>query len=210
MINGQVMELALGLPVIIEGFADGKARYCYPFTLEKLTMANMYLSGFDNVDLYKNFKDENSTMAMFCFFKEAFRVETDNDIDELLHAITNENFAEIVCDVKRVSGISDPINGEVDINKTKESIDWNTAINTIPIYSSTPHHKIKDLTLTQFQTTLHLIGKKINFEYKTNTVSMVKEPSEYIQESDHPLYSEPKHDEKKVVTMKEIMGLFDM
>ena len=209
MIHGQELEMALGLPVVVEGFADGKARYCYPFTLEKLTMVNMYLSSFDNRDLYENFKDENSTIAMVYFFKEAFKPETEDDIDELLHAITNENFAEIVCDVKRVSGISDP-NGEVDINKTKESIDWNTAVNTIPIYSSTPHDKIKDLTLTQFQTTLHLIGKKINFEYKTNTVSMVKEPSEYIQESDHPLYSEPKHEDKKVVTMKEIMGLFDI
>lgn len=209
MIVGQTMEMALGLPVVIEGFNDKKARTCHPFTLEKLTMANMYLSSFDNSNFYENFKSEDATLCMLYFFKEAFRPTTEEETDELLHAIDNENFEEIVCDIKKVSGISDN-NGEVDIYKTTESIDWKTSVNIIPIYTSTPHEKVKDLTLTQFQTTLQLIGKKINFEYKTSTVGLVKEPSDYIEESDHPLYSEPEIDGKKYITMDDVQGLFDM
>lgn len=209
MINGQVMELALGVPIIIEGFADGKARYCHPFTLGKLTICNLYLSNFNHEELYENFKDKNSTKAMLSFFREAFKPETEEETNELLHAITNDNFAEIVRDIKMVSGISDPTKGEVDIHKTTNSIDWNVAVNSIPVYTSTPHHKVQDLTLTQFQTTLQLIGKKINFEYKLGTISLVKSPDKHISESEHPLYSEPKN-ENRVMTMKEAMKIFSI
>lgn len=209
MINGQQLEINLGLPVVVEGFADGKARKCYPFTLEKLTQANMLLSGFDNNDLYLNFKNEDATMCMLFFFKEAFRPETEEETDELLHAIDNNNFAEIVCDIKKVSGISDT-NGEVDIHKTTESIDWKTSLNAIPVYTSTPHCKVKDLTLTQLQATLTLIGKKINFEYKTNTLGLVKKPDQYLKDSEHPLYSEPEVSDKKHVTMSDVQALFSM
>lgn len=209
MIVGQELEKQLGLPVVVEGFNDGKARKCYPFTLEKLTQANMLLSGFDHEDLYKNFKNEDATMCMLLFFKEAFRPETEDETNELLHAVDASNFSEIVCDIKKVSGISDA-NGEVDIHKTTESIDWKTSINAIPIYTSTPHSQVKDLTLTQFQETLRLIGKKINFEYKTNTLGLVKKPNEYLKDSEHPLHSEPEVSNKKHVTMSDVQGLFNM
>jgi hypothetical protein len=212
MINNQTMEMALGLPVFIEGFADKKARLCYPFTLERLTMANLYLSGFDNHDLYKNFKDETAVTAMACFFREAFRPTNDQDAEELLHAINQDNFAEIVKDVKKVSGIKDKDGKEVDIQKTTETMEWLTAVNSIPVYTSTPHHKVKDLTLTQFQETLRLIGKQINFTYKMNTIGLVEKPNKYITDSDFPLHSEPVYDDdnKKHVTMKDVEGLFNL
>ena len=209
MINGQAMDMALGMPIIVEGFADGKARYCHPFTLGKLTICNLYLSNFDHEKLYENFQSKDATMAMVAFFKEAFKPESDEEIDELLHAITNDNFAEIVRDIKMVSGISDPTKGEVDIHKTTNSIDWDVAVNSIAVYTSTPHYKIQDLTLTQFQTTLQLIGKKINFEYKLGTIGLVKSPDKHISEDEHPLYSEPKN-ENKVMTMKEAMKIFNI
>lgn len=209
MIRGQELERQLGLPVVIEGFKDGKARKCYPFTLENLTQVNMLLSGFDHTDLYKNFKDEDATMCMLFFFKESFRPATEEETDELLHAIDSENFAEIVCDIKKVSGISDA-NGEVDIHKTTESVDWKTSLNAIPVYTATPHYKVKDLTLTQLQSTLTLIGKKINFEYKTNTIGLVKKPDQYIKDEEHPLYSEPDVSDKKHVTMSDVQALFTM
>ena len=206
MIGQQSLELALGLPVVVEGFADKKARYCYPFTLENLTRANLYLSGFDHEDMYKNFKDKTATLAMLAFFKEAFRPTSSEETDELLHAINNDNFAEIVSDIKTISGIKDE-QGDVDIPKTTSSLDWKTAVNSIPVYTSTPHSEVKDLTLPQFQMTLQLIGKKINFEYKSNTIGLVKEPDKYIKDSEHPLYAEPEVDSNKVMTMKEVMAM---
>lgn len=209
MIRGQQLEMNLGLPVVVEGFNDGKARKCYPFTLEKLTEANMLLSGFDHNDLYKNFKDEDATMCMLFFFKESFRPSSQEETDELIHAIDAENFSEIVCDIKKVSGISDA-KGEVDIHKTTEAIDWKTSLNAIPVYTSTPHSQVKDLTLTQLQATLNLIGKKINFEYKSNTIGLVKKPDQYIKDEEHPLYSEPDVGDKKHVTMDDVQALFSM
>ena len=206
MFNRQELELALGLPIIIEGFADQKARYCYPFTLENLTRANLYLSGFDHEDIYKNFKDKAATLAMLAFFKEAFRPASSEETDELLHSINKENFAELVSDIKTISGIKDE-KGDVDIPRTTSGLDWKTAVNSIPVYTATPHSEVKNLTLPQFQMTLQLIGKKINFEYKQNTIGLVKEPDKYIKDSEHPLYAEPQVDSSKVMTMKEVMAM---
>ena len=212
MIRNQVMELAMGLPVYIEGFKDGKSRLCYPFTLERLTMANLYLSGFDNENLYNNFKNEASTTALVCLLKESFRPKDEEEATAMLYAIDNDNFADIIKDIKKVSGIQDKDGKEVDFAKTSETIDWITAVNIIPLYTSTSHDKVKDLTLTQFQETLRLIGKEINFTYKLNTVGLVKEPNKYLTEADHPLHSEPRFDNevKQHVTMKDVEGLLNL
>lgn len=212
MISGQQMELSLGLGIYIEGFKDGKARLCYPFTLENLRFANMCLSNFNQIDLYDNFKNEGQMIYLASFLKAAFGIDTDEDFQDLVkHNITDDNFAEIICDIKMVSGISDMDKGDIDFEKTfsneKNTTDWDVAINSIPIYSSTPHSEIKNLTLTQFNKTLELIGKKINWEYKSATISLVKEPSKYIEESEHPLYNDGrKKEHKNVTTMKDIMG----
>lgn len=204
MIHGQKMQIALGLPIWIEGFKDGKPYKAYPFTLENLMEANMYLSAFDNEDIYENFKNQNATLAMAGFFKICFRIEDDDELLEFLKNIDADNFADIVRDIKMISGISDT-KGDIDINKTSKTMDWDVAVNNIPLYTSTPITEVKNMTLIQFNKTLELIGKKISYEYKTNTMGLVKEPNKYIKESDHPLYSEQEIKETRL-TLKDISG----
>lgn len=204
MIHGQKMEISLGLPIWIDGFKDSKPRKAYPFTLENLLDANLYLSSFDNNDIYVNFKNQEATLSMAKFFSMSFRIDDDDELMELLENIDKDNFADIVRDIKMISGISDT-KGDIDINKTSKTMDWDVAVNSIPVYTSTPIYKVKEMTLIQFNKTLELIGKKITYEYKTNTLSMVKEPDKYIKESDHPLYSEEEIKHTKL-TLKDISG----
>ena len=204
----QEIEMALGKPVMVSGFNDGQVRGCIPFKLEDMTVLNILLSNINQNDLYDNFKDERKTEYMATLFSMSFKPNDDNEFETLLHSIDANNFAEIISDIKTVSGILDN-NGEDDIEKSKNTIDWNTAINSIPIYTSTPHDKVGKLTLPQLNTTLKLIGKKINYEYKSNTISMVKEPNDYIKDSDHPLYCD-KNEGKKHVTMSDIKELMKL
>ena len=53
---------------------------------------------------------------------------------------------------------------------------------------------------------MEMIGKKINWQYKEATVGLVKDPSKHMSEKEYPLYSEPKHEGKKITTMKDIMA----
>lgn len=204
MVRNQKMEIALGLPVWVEGFKDKMPRKAYPITLEDLMDANAYLSSFDNSDLYKNFKDKNATICMARFFSLAFKIDDEEELYKLLENIDAENFGELVSDIKFISGIKDPQDSESGIDGGK-TMDWNVAINNIPLYTSTPINEIKNMTLIQLNKTLELIGKKIAYEYKTNTLDMVKEPDKYIKESDHPLYSEQEMSNTKL-TLKDIAG----
>ena len=207
MIHGQEMEISLGLPVIIENFKDGVPRKCYPITLSNLTMANLYLSSFDHEDIYKNFVNLPSTEAMSLFFQMAFRPQDGDELKALLRAISKDNFTEIVNDIKRISGIKDM---DEQINKTYdvagEKISWNRMVNIIPLYTSTSHTEIKDMTLIQLNETLELIQKHINWNYKIATLGMVKDPSKHLDKKDSMFYEEPKRGDQKVTTMKEIMG----
>lgn len=210
ILQNQEMDMALGLGVYIDGFADGVPRKCYPFKLKELTDVNVRLSMFDHVDLYENFKDRNKTVAMAEIFGKAFNTETEEEANDLLHQINADNFAEIVCDVKTVSGISDT-QGEPEVDKAFQNkqgkMDWGVAINSIPIYSSISMNEIPEMTLTQLNKILELIGKRINWEYKVDTLSMVKEPKKYLKETEHPLYSDGKDPNKKHMTMDDIAGL---
>lgn len=213
MIRGQEMEIAMGLPVMIEGFKDGRVRMCYPFKLKNISLANGLLSSFDHKDLYKNFKDEQATQNMATLFALAFKVTEDKDLNDLLHAIDIDNFSEIISDIKKVSGIEDvkeskqktPVN-----SGSQQAIPWELGVNIIPVYTSVSYDQIPELTLTQYHKLIELIGKKLNYEYKTNTIGLVKDPSNYIAEKDNPLYSEPKFEDKQHVTMNDIQGLFAM
>ena len=205
IIANQSLELALGLPVMVKGFNDGQIRACYPFKLSNISMLNVYLSNISQTDLYENFKDETKTQYMAMLFSASFRPNDDNELNTLLHSIDANNFAEIISDIKTISGIKDS-NGEIDIQKSKESIDWNTAVNSIPVYTSTPHDKVGDLTLPQLNKTLELIGKKISYEYKYNTIGLVKEPENYITKNDYPLCCD-NNEGKKHVTMSDIKEL---
>lgn len=210
ILQNQEMDMALGLGVYIDGFADGVPRKCYPFKLKELTDVNIRLSMFDHVNLYENFQDMNKTMAMAEIFGRAFRTETNEEAMELLHQINADNFAEIVCDVKTVSGISDA-QGELKVDKAFQNkqgkMDWSVAVNSVPIYSSISIDKIPEMTLTQFNKILELIGKRINWEYKVDTISMIKDPKQYLKEHEHPLYSDGKDPNKKHMTMDDIAGL---
>lgn len=208
IIENQSLEMALGLPVMVRGFNDGQVRACYPFRLKNITLLNVYLSGINQTDLYENFRDEKKTQYMAMLFSMSFKPNDDNELDTLLHSIDANNFAEIISDIKTISGIKDS-SGEIDIQKSKNSIDWSTAVNAIPVYTSTPLDKVGDLTLPQLNKTLELIGKKINYEYKYNTVGLVKEPENYITKNDYPLYSDP-NEGNKHVTLDSIKELMDM
>ena len=212
MIAGQEMEIALGLPVIVENFKDGVPRVCYPFTLSNLTMANFYLSNFNHSDIYQNFMDETGSKvtAMKLFFQEAFRPQNEDELMSLLKAIDNDNFAEIVGDIKRISGIKDV--DEDDASKmfqgaNGEKVSWETMVNIIPLYTSTPLGEVKNMTLPQFNRTLELIQKKNNWDYKLATIPLSKEPNKHIDKKDEMFYEEPKKGNQKVTTMKEIMGM---
>ena len=208
MIREQKMQIALGLPIWVEGFKDGQPRKAYPITLENLMDANIYLSSFDNENLYENFKDQNATLFMARFFSLVFKVDDEKELLKLLENIDSENFSEIVKDIKFISGIDDKPKDE-NLNtftgNSAKGMDWNVAINSIPLYTSTSISEIKDMTLTQFNKTLELIGKKISYNYKVSTLGLVKEPSKHIKDSDHPLYSEQEAVATKL-TLKDIAG----
>lgn len=213
MIRGQEMEIAMGLPVMIEGFKDGKVRMCYPFKLKNISLANGLLSSFDHEDLYKNFDDEQATQNMATLFALAFKVTDDKDLNDLLHAIDKDNFAEIINDIKNISGIKDTKESNINTsvrNNNQQAVSWEAGVNAIPVYTSVTYEQIPELTLTQYHKLIELISKKINYEYKTSALGLVKEPSKFITESDNPLYSEPKFEDKKHVTMNDIQGLFAM
>lgn len=203
MIIGQELEMALGLPIEIDSFLDGLPRKCYPYKIIDLYKANTYLSFFDHKDMAGNMQDENKTIAMICFLAESFK---DTDIEELLKNINNELFPEIICDMKFVNGIIDN-DGEKDLDKSKESIEWSTSTSAIITYTSSTYEDIKNMTLTQFTTLLGFIGKKINWEYKSGILDLAKDPSDFIGQDEHPLSSKNGSKAKKHMTMSDVMGL---
>lgn len=213
MVENCELQLALNLPIDIVGFYDGKPRKCYAYTLENINKANGYLSIFGGCSLNDIMNDETMTTALYLFLVDSFRVDN-KELEDLLENITDDNFDDIISDIKACNGITDDI-GERDISSN--AIQWNTAVSAIVAYTAIPLDKIKDLTLIQFNDVLEIIGKKINWEYKTNTITNVEKPNEYITQEEHPLHSEPKvkssgkYKDKnghRVMTMKEAMGLF--
>ena len=210
-IVNQDMELAMGLPVIITGFDDNEPRYCYPFTLATLRQLNGYLSVIDDKILVNNLDNKGTAEVLYALLSASFRVQ-DEDFVKLINAITENNYADIISDIKKVSGISD-VNGEKDLDNSKNVIDWQTAVSSLTVYGHVQPSEVPNLTLTRFNDLMTMIGKKINWEYKSSTIALTEKPGEYIDEKDHPLYSEPKPSVggatvggRRMVTMKEIMG----
>lgn len=205
MILNADRQFALGLPVPISGFNDGLTRLCYPYTLENIENAYYYFSIIDCEDLYENFRDEAKTNALAGLLLESFRIGNDG-IEVFLRTIDNDNFKEIISDIKEVNGIED-VDEQVQVSNNSNTLDFETSAYAISAYTSTPLYKIKDMTLKQFKKSVEMVSKKINWDYKLSTISMVENPSEYITEQEHPLYCEPKIDKtRKMVTMKELMG----
>ena len=95
-------------------------------------------------------------------------------------------------------------------NKPTTLLNWSTAISAITVHTSHLPETIKKLTLYQFNNLLEYINKEIAFEYKTNTIALSLEPSEYINDEDFPLSPKKKEVKKKYTTLKDIqdMNLF--
>lgn len=205
MINNADRQFALGLPVPITGFDDNVPRLCYPYTLEKIENIYYYMSVIDCDDLYENFKDESKVSALALLLKESFQV-SDEGFEVFVRTINNDNFKEIISDIKEVNGIEEA-DEEVQVNNNSNSLDFEKTAHMISIYTSTPLLDVKKLTLRQFKKSIEEISKVINWEYKISTISLAEKPSEHIQDNEHPLYCEPKVDKtRRMVTMKEIMG----
>ena len=153
------------------------------------------------MDYDENFKKEESIIAIRSLIEESFK---DNKLEEVLAAIDDTNFFEVISDIKTINGISDN-NGEKNLSAEGNSIDWSTSVCSITTYTSNSLKDILDMTFIQFNDCLNTIGKKINWEYKTETISLVENPSEYIDDSDHPLAIKEK--KKKMMEMSDLEGL---
>ena len=68
MIVGQELSISLGKPILMTGFDDGEARYCYPFTLGELDEIQAYLSIIDDNDYRKNVKKSYPVKIFFTFW----------------------------------------------------------------------------------------------------------------------------------------------
>ena len=209
MIRGQEIERSLGLPMYTASFSDGRLRLCYPFKLKNLTQLNSYLTSINETKLEDNAKDESKFVMLVSLIRDSFPDEQDDK--EILEAINVETFPELIKDIKYISGLSTD-SGDIDIKKTEENspIDWLTAINAIQYYTSNTYEQIQNMTLYQFNNLVSYIGVVINWEYKTSIVTGVENPGEFISNEDFPLYSIPKHDNKKMMTMKDFKNLQSM
>lgn len=204
-IKGQEMELALGLPIYIDCFADGKLRKCYPFTIENLFELQACLAYIDENDFMKNLQDENSVMYLSILLKKSFQYEKEEDMKDLLNNIKVNNFNELINDVKSVNGIREDNNENSKGDKT----DWMVSFCSITSYTSIPFDKIKNLTLNQFYGLMEFINKKITWDYKVNTIANAKDPENHISEEDHPLVPKCKAGERKL-KMEDIQGLLEV
>lgn len=205
MITNQEKNMALGIGVTISGFNDGVLRKCYPFTLENLDDLNISLAIINCDDLNENFNDEYTYFTFLSLLKFSFRDLNEEEFEKLLDAIDEKNFNEIINDIKKINGVVDS-KGEIDLNKSKNTVDWTVAVSAIIAYTCIPFNQIKDLTLPAFNGVMEMIGKKINWEYKEATIGLVKEPSKHLSEDEHPLHCEPKKEGKRITTMRDIMG----
>jgi hypothetical protein len=201
MINGQELNLALGLPVYMTGFRDEKPRRCYPYKMEDFYKFNSY-TAFINVDDYEeNFKSDEAMASLMTLLIESFPEEKDQDA--LLKAVDGENYKSIIADIKKVNGVADDV-GERDVEKTGSAMSWEDSISAIPVYTANTFEDIKKMTFLQLTNCLSAVGKKINWEYKTSTINLVEDPNDYIADSDHPLSSTEK---KTQMTMEDLKGL---
>lgn len=208
MIKGQELNIALGEPVLLTGFSDNKPRLCYPYKLKDFYKLTSYLSFVDMDSFDKNFQSKESIVSLQCLFKDSFQ---DCNTLDVMKVVLEEQFFEIINDIRLVNGL-DVVhsNKERKIKQTheemtsNESIDWDTSVSAITTYTSNSIEDIKNMTFGQFQHLLRMVGKRLNYEFKMNTISNVEKPSEYIKEDEHPLYSTgPK---KNYMTMSDLEG----
>ncbi len=201
MITGQTMEMALGLPVLVDSFGDRVPRYCFPFTIQNLSRIITYLGLIDPDSLLENIKDEERLEFLLRLLSESFQK---NEPEDVLKNITEESFPELIQDIKLINGVSDK-NGERDLQSEQTALGFDESIYALQTYTSNTFKDIRDMTLVQLSGLVEAIGKKINWEYKTGILGSVSEPNDLIDDDEHPLA--PKQEKKKMVTMKDLMGL---
>ena len=205
MITNVDRQFALGLPVPITGFNDGSTRLCYPYTLENIENIYYSLSVIDCENLYENFKDESKISALVLLLRESFRIGEEG-FEVFVRTIDDNNFKEIISDIKEVNGIEE-LDESVQVNNNSNSLDFEKSAHMISIYTSTPLYMIKNMTLKQFKRSIEEISRFVNWDYKLKTIALAEKPNEHIEDKEHPLYCEPKVEKgKQMVTMKEIMG----
>lgn len=204
MVKGQELELALGLPVYLDGFIDGVPRKCYPYKLSELSTLNMYLSSVDGIE-FENLQHDH-LLALTYLLTDSFK---ECDVTDVVKNIDLSNYKELITDIKYVSGIIDK-QDEIDIKKSSETLSWSKSISAIQKYTSNTYKDICDMTLRQFNAILEFIGVAINWEYKTTMVPHVKDSDKFLTEKEHPLASDVFKDSgKKRMTMKDMQSFMD-
>lgn len=210
MIVGQELSISLGKPILMTGFDDGEARYCYPFTLGELDEIQAYLSIIDDKDYRKNVNDEAKMQSIATLFIRAFHLQEEEFQEFMLSAIGVESYPLIMSDIKRISGL------EIDSSKSdnddnKDVLDWDVSFAVIVSRTGYTYQDIGNMTLPQFNNVMKAIAKDINWNQKLATIGYVKEPDNYITDEEHPLYSDKKEttivNGKRVTTMKDIQNL---
>jgi len=210
MIVGQELSISLGKPILMTGFDDGEARYCYPFTLGELDEIQAYLSIIDDKDYRKNVNDEAKMQSIATLFIRAFHLQEEEFQEFMLSAIGVESYPLIMSDIKRISGL------EIDSSKSdnddnKDVLDWDVSFAVVVSRTGYTYQDIGNMTLPQFNNVMKAIAKDINWNQKLATIGYVKEPDNYITDEEHPLYSDKKEttivNGKRVTTMKDIQNL---
>ena len=197
MVKGQEMELALGLPVYVTSFLDGKPRLCYPYTLENINKFLIYLQFIDNHEW--NDLDNDGTIALYCILTESFR---DSESDELLKNIGQDNFVEVIQDIKYISGIK---SNNSKKQKKNDALSWERSINIIQAYTGNTLKDIKQMTLRQFYSLLEYVGVVVNWNYKIALWSEIKDKKKFLSDSEHPMASDMHNIQgKKRMTMSDL------
>lgn len=204
MLKGQDKKLALGQAIDILRFKDGNPRACYPCTLIELEEMNLYLSNINEDSLIETIQSEIGFAALTWLLQKSFMVTDKKQLREILDNIDESNYADIISDIKEVSGISDI--SDSSNNNDSEPLDWSTSVCAITTYTSLTIEDIKKLTLTQFNSLLEFINKKIMFEYKYTTVGYVKDSEDYIENKDYPLHGKEK-EKTGYTTLKDIANM---
>lgn len=206
MIKNQEMELALGLPIELDCFLDGVPRLCYPYKIKDLRKLTWYLTFIDIESLENTISKKESAVALLSLLKDSF---VDYEQEEVLKNISESNFSELITDIKRISGLNS-FDSKDKSNDSHETLSWQKSISVIQVYTSNTIKDICEMTLNTYRSVLSAIGFKLNWDYKVETITSVKDPNNYINNSEHPLASDVINSSKKYMTMEDVQKLKDL
>lgn len=200
------MELALGLPIELDCFLDGIPRLCCPYKLKDLRKLSWYLTFINIESLEETIKVKERAVALLSLLKDSF---PDYEQEDILQNVNEDNFKELMTDIKTTSGLIS-FDSKDKSTDSHESLSWQKSISVIQVYTSNTIKDICEMTLNTYRSVLSAIGYKLNWEYKVETITSVKEPNNYIQNSEHPLASDIVNSSKQYMTMEDVQKLKDM